>query len=258
MDIYNFINSKDIETHCRDNQYNFTPLESAFLIWQCRKYTLSEKHKAYQKLIDEFPEYSFYLREWDYKKISLQEFLLKYIKIESKLKNIVDNNKIAAVTYIKSTDEINCGYLCDEKLYSSKHICLSAINKYENKSNYDKCKVIYRPILLETKDRTYSISLYVNEELEDVFMTEIGFLSADEIKIFHTFEEFKIELSLPFKNNDLLIEKYIYNAEPFEYKSDEFDFSDTGMGLFSWIHPFEEEIYVSNYLNLEYAPKFPK
>ncbi len=50
MDIYSFINSKDIEIHCRNNQYNFTPLECAFLIWQCRKYTISEKHKAYQKL----------------------------------------------------------------------------------------------------------------------------------------------------------------------------------------------------------------
>lgn len=258
MDIYNFINSKDIEIHCRNNQYNFTPLECAFLIWQCRKYTISEKHKAYQKLIDKFPDYLFYLREWDYMKISLQQFLIKYMEIENRLINILENNKIAAVTYIKSSDNIDSLYPFNEKLYLSKHICLSAINKYENKSNRDKCKVIFRPLLLEAKERTSSISLYVNEELEDVFITETGFLSAEEIKIFHTFDEIRIEISLPFKDNDLLIEKYIYNAEPFEYKTDEFEFSDTGMGLISWIYPFEEEIYVSNYLNLEYAPQVPK
>ena len=33
MDIYHFINSKDIEAHCRKIKYEFTPIESACLIW---------------------------------------------------------------------------------------------------------------------------------------------------------------------------------------------------------------------------------
>ncbi len=256
MDIYDFINSKDIEKHCRNNQYEFSPLERAFLIWQSRKYTIQEKHSAYLELIEEFPEFFFYLREWDYKKISLQHFLMEYMRIENRLTDILVNNKSAAVTYDKSLDDIDYKYPFNEKLYLSKHICLSAIKNLEYKRNWNKCKVIYRPLLSDSKEKTFSFSLYVNEALEDVFITETGFLSAEETKIFHTFDEMKIEVSLPFKDNDLLVEKYNYNAVPFEYKIDEFQFSDTGMGLSHWLYPFEEEIYVSNYLNLEYAPKF--
>ena len=86
-------------------------------------------------------------------------------------------------------------------------------------------------------------------------ITEKAILSSDDSKIFHTFDEMKIEVPLPFKDYDILIERYVYCAVPFEYKMNEFQFSDTGLGLSSWVDPFEEEIYVSNYLNLEYASK---
>lgn len=52
MDIYSFINSKDIEAHCRKIGYHFNPLESAYLIWQSAKHSIEEKHKAYRENIE--------------------------------------------------------------------------------------------------------------------------------------------------------------------------------------------------------------
>ena len=55
MDIYEFIESKDIREHCRKMQYEFTALESAFLIWQSDK-TIQQKHAAYREIIEVMPD----------------------------------------------------------------------------------------------------------------------------------------------------------------------------------------------------------
>lgn len=52
MDIYSFLNSKDIERHCRDIQHTFDPVACAYLIWQSENYPVEEKHKTYQEIID--------------------------------------------------------------------------------------------------------------------------------------------------------------------------------------------------------------
>ena len=96
MDIYKFINFKDIENHCRDIGFNFNPLESAFLIWQSRNHTIKEKHAAYNHILNQPAEFEFLLREWDYKKINMRDFLRNYMRIEDGLLSSIEENKPAA------------------------------------------------------------------------------------------------------------------------------------------------------------------
>lgn len=258
MDIYKFINSKDIEKHCRDIGFNFNPLESAFLIWQSRKHTIQEKHAAYSHILNQSAEFEFLLREWDYKKTTMRDFLQNYMRIEDGLLSSIEENKPAAVTYIKSLDDIDSQYPYQEKLYLSKEVCFSAIKEFEPKCNWNKCKLIYRSLISDINAKANSISIHFDEEFNTVFVTETAQLSANDSKIFHTFDEMQIKVPLPFEDYDNLIEKYRYGATSFEYVVDEFQFSDKGMGLSHWVYPFDEEIYVRNYLNLEYAPKLPQ
>ena len=46
MDLFRFINSKDIRDYLRQIDYSFTAPEAAFLVWQCRSATLKEKITA--------------------------------------------------------------------------------------------------------------------------------------------------------------------------------------------------------------------
>ena len=55
MDIYDFINSRDISKHCRSLQHKFTPLEQATIIYHSRK-PLAVRHKAWQEIIDIQPD----------------------------------------------------------------------------------------------------------------------------------------------------------------------------------------------------------
>lgn len=75
-----------------------------------------------------------------------------------------------------------------------------------------KCEVICRHIIGSIKDKPFSISLKINGNFENNYITEAGYLSKEESKILHTFDDMKIEVPLPFKENDYVIEKYRYLA----------------------------------------------
>ena len=52
MNIYEFINSKDIRAHCEKIGHTFNSIEAAFLIYQSQNHTLEEKHNAWKALIE--------------------------------------------------------------------------------------------------------------------------------------------------------------------------------------------------------------
>lgn len=56
MDVYNFINSKDIECHLRSINYKFTTLEISWLIYQCKKISLTDKINFWYEVIKTMPD----------------------------------------------------------------------------------------------------------------------------------------------------------------------------------------------------------
>ena len=64
VDVCRFINSKDIRDYLRSINYQFTPIEAAWLIYYCRELTLQEKHAAWQELIDTMPDCPIAKRRW--------------------------------------------------------------------------------------------------------------------------------------------------------------------------------------------------
>lgn len=56
LDIYQFVNSKDIRLYLKDIKYEFEPVCAAFIIWQSRRHSLKEKHEAWKTLIASTPD----------------------------------------------------------------------------------------------------------------------------------------------------------------------------------------------------------
>ena len=46
MDAYVFINSKDVREYLASQNYQLTPVQRAFLVWQSKRHTLEQKHEA--------------------------------------------------------------------------------------------------------------------------------------------------------------------------------------------------------------------
>ena len=56
MDIYNLINSKAIQKHCRKIKHQFNTEELAVLIYRNKRMSIDEKISAYQELISDYPD----------------------------------------------------------------------------------------------------------------------------------------------------------------------------------------------------------
>ena len=56
MDIYNLINSKAIQEHCRKIGHKFNTEELTVLIYRNKKMSVEDKIKAYQELIEKYED----------------------------------------------------------------------------------------------------------------------------------------------------------------------------------------------------------
>lgn len=84
LDVYNFINSQAIQTHCRKIEHKFSSVEAAYLIWASESHTVKGKHNAFLMLIKEFPDMEIAKRPWTPHIRSLHSFLKQFIQIENK------------------------------------------------------------------------------------------------------------------------------------------------------------------------------
>ena len=87
MDIFRFINSKDIRNHLKKIGYEFSSLEVAWLIYQCYDATIKEKHRAWNELIETMPDCTIEERLNTVSQESLHAFLKNYMALEDKYLN---------------------------------------------------------------------------------------------------------------------------------------------------------------------------
>ena len=52
MDAYEFINSKDVREYLAGQNYQLTPVQRAFLVWQSKR----QKHAAWNDIINTLPD----------------------------------------------------------------------------------------------------------------------------------------------------------------------------------------------------------
>ena len=64
MDIYSYINSRDIREYLRNTEYEFNTLQAAWLIYFCNRFTLEEKQSALSELISTKQDYET-LKRWN-------------------------------------------------------------------------------------------------------------------------------------------------------------------------------------------------
>ena len=93
---YGFINSKCIREHLRKQNYRINSIQQAFLIYLSR-HTITEKHRAWQYIIDNLPDMPAPERNWCTAKDSLHKVLTEYMKTENKYLEIFKKYEPGAV-----------------------------------------------------------------------------------------------------------------------------------------------------------------
>ena len=56
MDIYSYLNSKDVADYCRSINHQFDAIGTAFIINACRHISLEKKLHLFQEIIDTMPD----------------------------------------------------------------------------------------------------------------------------------------------------------------------------------------------------------
>lgn len=88
MDVYKFIDSKDMREYLKSLDYQFTAAEAAYLVGRKDRILLKEQLNAWQEIIDTMPDCVFPVDDPKLDKISTLDFLREYIALQQKLMNL--------------------------------------------------------------------------------------------------------------------------------------------------------------------------
>ena len=83
MNIYEFVNSRDVRAHWEECGFVPNALESAWLVYQSNNHTIEEKHEAWRWIISNMPDCEVSGKNIETPQKSLHNFLKKYMEIEN-------------------------------------------------------------------------------------------------------------------------------------------------------------------------------
>lgn len=222
MDIFRFINSKDIREHLTKIDYQFNSLETAWLIYQCNSCTMSEKHKAWNELIAEMPDCEMPERNNCRYQKSLYEFLKRYMQIQNEQYDTFTKEETGVVYQYQFYCKGDYSW-CEEydSIFATEADCWREIEedmdldieriiirkKYIGKSNY--ISVEYRP------DRA-------------IVAVDSNNLNKEESEIINeSFEGLWFDFPVPFEKGDIVMERLL--PGPYERVAERGAFVINGM-----------------------------
>lgn len=127
MDIYSIINSKAISAHCRKIKHQFTPLETAYLVYANDTMTIEEKHNAFREIITEQTDMEVPGRPWTPHFESLHAFLQTYMDLQNKYLDIFYRDGTDSVYSFEIWYSGNEQHTEDGRIYSTFDECYKAI-----------------------------------------------------------------------------------------------------------------------------------
>ena len=221
MDVYLFIDSKDIRNYLQKIKYEFTVPETAFLIYMSRRATLNEKLDAWQEIIDTMPDCSMGERINMGKISSFHRFLTEYIAL---LKNLLDTfykSEKAVYTYSFYEKEGNWTesvkdfeWVEEGKVFSDYQTAFSHLKKNYLQDSFERLRFIKQYFSEEEDESGKKLTLEMNHDLELLSVDEQGVLNDSQTDLFLTFEGMWFAFPTPFRRGDILINPFL-SKKPF-------------------------------------------
>ena len=199
MDIYCYINSKDIREYLRSTGYTFNSLETAWLIYQCKSMTINEKHEAWNELIATMPDCRIEKRGLMKPQESLHAFLRKYMELEDKhiadfRKNVKTKNERYVYTFIDNYDRLDQITTSFESLY----------DLFEDEDP-DRTRILCSKIKLDDlQSDLYSNYMILNPQLEVVEIQPNIDNEGEKSIFFGVFDRLWFDFPTPFKKGDIV------------------------------------------------------
>ncbi len=195
MDIFSFIDSKDVIAYLQRKDYKFTPIEAAWVIWHSHEKPLTEKFEAWKELIVHYPNTPVVI---DGKEVAkLDEFLNKYMQLcEHTLQ-----------AFYKGGEDFVYGY---ERIMKRKREVSSRVYKnYQDMIDevstsstamYDAQKFVF---IQKSLRKPFVVSQVITDKA--FIPLSIAFYGNQLDELNGGFEKMRITIPTPFHEGDLLI-----------------------------------------------------
>ena len=214
MDIYSFINSKDVAAYCRELNHEFSPLEQAIMVYESVQ-SLDERHKAWQWIVDNLPDMEMPKNNLTLKYSSLHQFLRDFIALENKLLKRAINDEPG--------DNYTCidwDFDCDDDKSVDDSTFNGVLEKARERMDLSKTYTLFKrwkgwegaypPIDMIVKLNGEIISIRTPHNT-------IRTPNIPEYELLHVFDEndMQIYLPIPFKKGDIVssASNHPYNTE---------------------------------------------
>lgn len=217
MDIYRFLDSKDIRAHLQSLQYDFTLPEAAFLIWQCATAALSEKHAAWRELIQTMPDCRMEPRRNMCEIQSMHSFLRDYMALEQKLLREFqrETDVVYFYTVLQKDEHFPGGFAETEKyerVFPSLAGCHVAVKEEISGNGAEDIMHIHiKRQLLSAPNRSMTVCLNNKLEVMDIDAFRCP-LTEREQELLGAFEGMWFAFPTPFRRGDLVCQKHSLKA----------------------------------------------
>ena len=208
MNIFRFINSKDICGYLRELQYQFTIPEAAFLIYMSRTVPLKEKFHAWQEIINTMPDCSMKER-FNMKAIpSFHQFLEDYMALQKKMLTGFYQQEKAVYTIEFYEKELGKNDWVDLGLYFPDYqTAVSNLTENWLEDDVEKIRITKHYFADGAAKQEKELWIETDRQLNVLSLGEKDCLSDSEIDTAITFEGMWFSFPTPFHRGDILVNK---------------------------------------------------
>lgn len=199
-DIYKFINSKSVADYLKKIEYEFSGIESAYIVWQSMRTTLQEKFAAWEDIIASTPDVAVEARRRFEYQPSLHAFLRKYIELtKQKLQEFYSCDN-AVYSYEVLFKEDSVWSSCNGQRFTTFDFCKQALLKVIEDDEIS-CYYVSKQTL--NSDRSVDVFFNANHEecgIRINFSTD----NEEEYRFFNSFNGLWFQIPTPFKSGDIV------------------------------------------------------
>ncbi len=223
MDLYRFINSRDIREHHKEIGYQYSALEAAWLVSQCQNLTLKEKHEAWQWIIDNMPDMKVdNCGKWSaFYGEPIHSLLAEYMAMENQfIAEFKDNTGGWLYSYKSYYTSLRYGYGGDffEGVFSSWDKCIQYILQNEDAEDISFVDIV-RGFPDEGKMRRNHGGIKCEITAGTIVSVEPDYSSEENERWFYLtsfFDELWFDFPVPFNCGDIVYLKNPYH--PLEHE----------------------------------------
>lgn len=206
MNIFRFINSKDICEYLRELQHQFTVPEAAFLIYMSRTVPLKEKFDAWQEIINTMPDCSLEERPNMKALPSFHQFLKDYMALQKKMLAGFYQQEKAVYTIEFYEKELGKKDWVDLGLYFPDYqTAVSNLTENWLEDDVEKIRITKHYFADGAAKQEKELWIETDRQLNVLSLGEKDCLSDSEIDTAITFEGMWFPFPTPFHRGDILV-----------------------------------------------------